>query len=221
MSFQVFLVSSPRWWTWQQHFWVASSKLPEGRSVEIWHLGVQKVFSWLWKRPVILWRRHEGLQPPRCEFCFKFSYDMRFRLFILAKGQWLLEVEELSSHFKNYESWVFQRLTVVLLSTCICFRNWASVVFCYFCCRIIPESAHSAYDKAAQYFNIKLRRAPVDTDLRADVRAMKRLINKNTIMVSYFSCFVQTYVNCYCVWWPCVVVRDSFITVTVLHMLCE
>lgn len=56
-------------------------------------------------------------------------------------------------------------------------------VFCIFCRRIIPESAHSAYDKAAQYFQIKLRRAPVAADLRADVRAIKRLINKNTIMV--------------------------------------
>uniref|UniRef100_A0A7I4CT04 sphinganine-1-phosphate aldolase n=1 Tax=Physcomitrium patens TaxID=3218 RepID=A0A7I4CT04_PHYPA len=48
---------------------------------------------------------------------------------------------------------------------------------------IIAESAHSAYDKAAQYFQIKLRRAPVADDLRADVKAMKRLINKNTIML--------------------------------------
>jgi len=51
------------------------------------------------------------------------------------------------------------------------------------CCRIIPESAHSAYDKAAQYFQIKLRRAPVTAELRADVKAIKSFINKNTIMV--------------------------------------
>ncbi|KAH8946734.1 hypothetical protein BDL97_11G001400 [Sphagnum fallax] len=48
---------------------------------------------------------------------------------------------------------------------------------------IIPESAHSAYDKAAQYFEIKLRRAPVTSDFHADVKAIKRLINKNTIMI--------------------------------------
>lgn len=52
--------------------------------------------------------------------------------------------------------------------------------------RVIPQSAHSAYDKAAQYFQIKLRRAPVAADFRADVKAMKRLINKNTIMVPLF-----------------------------------
>jgi glutamate/tyrosine decarboxylase-like PLP-dependent enzyme len=69
--------------------------------------------------------------------------------------------------------------------------------FCIFCYRIIPESAHSAYDKAAQYFQIKLRRAPVAADLRADVKAMKRLINKNTIMVTVslglrpYACFLK------------------------------
>lgn len=50
-------------------------------------------------------------------------------------------------------------------------------------CRIIPVSAHSAYDKAAQYFKIKLWRVPVDKEFRADVKAIKRHINKNTIMV--------------------------------------
>ncbi|CAH8349593.1 unnamed protein product [Eruca vesicaria subsp. sativa] len=48
---------------------------------------------------------------------------------------------------------------------------------------IIPESGHSAYDKAAQYFNIKLWRVPVGKDFRADVKAMKRHINRNTIMI--------------------------------------
>ena len=35
---------------------------------------------------------------------------------------------------------------------------------------VIPQSAHSAYDKAAQYFQIKLRRAPVAANFRADVK---------------------------------------------------
>ncbi|CAG7899198.1 unnamed protein product [Brassica rapa] len=48
---------------------------------------------------------------------------------------------------------------------------------------IIPESGHSAYDKAAQYFNIKLWRVPVGKDFRADVKAMRRHINRNTIMI--------------------------------------
>ncbi|KAK4357654.1 hypothetical protein RND71_023264 [Anisodus tanguticus] len=62
-------------------------------------------------------------------------------------------------------------------------------------CRIIPVSAHSAYDKAAQYFKIKLWRVSVDKEFRADVKAVKRHINKNTIMdlgdlaSSYRICF--------------------------------
>ncbi|KAH9623593.1 hypothetical protein KSS87_008647 [Heliosperma pusillum] len=48
---------------------------------------------------------------------------------------------------------------------------------------IIPVSAHSAYDKAAQYFKIKLRRVPVDNKFQADVKAIRRCINKNTIMI--------------------------------------
>lgn len=48
---------------------------------------------------------------------------------------------------------------------------------------IIPESAHSAYDKAAQYFNIKLWRVPINKEFRADVKAIKRHINRNTILI--------------------------------------
>ncbi|XP_043723229.1 sphingosine-1-phosphate lyase-like [Telopea speciosissima] len=48
---------------------------------------------------------------------------------------------------------------------------------------IIPVSAHSAYDKAAQYFNIKLWRVPVNEEFQADVRLIKRYINKNTILI--------------------------------------
>lgn len=49
--------------------------------------------------------------------------------------------------------------------------------------RIIAESAHSAYDKAAQYFNIKLRRVPVNKEFKADVKAIRKQINRNTILV--------------------------------------
>lgn len=48
---------------------------------------------------------------------------------------------------------------------------------------IIPESAHSAYDKAAQYFNIKLWRVPVNKEFQADVKAIKRYVNRNTILI--------------------------------------
>ncbi|XP_024017618.1 sphingosine-1-phosphate lyase [Morus notabilis] len=48
---------------------------------------------------------------------------------------------------------------------------------------IIPESAHSAYDKAAQYFNIKLWRVPVNKEFQADVKAIRRYVNRNTILI--------------------------------------
>ncbi|KAI3467742.1 hypothetical protein Pfo_024405 [Paulownia fortunei] len=48
---------------------------------------------------------------------------------------------------------------------------------------IIPVSAHSAYDKAAQYFKIKLWRVPVGQDFRANVKAIKRHVNRNTILI--------------------------------------
>ncbi|XP_004310101.1 PREDICTED: sphingosine-1-phosphate lyase [Fragaria vesca subsp. vesca] len=48
---------------------------------------------------------------------------------------------------------------------------------------IIPESAHSAYDKAAQYFNIKLWRVPVDKEFQADVKAIRKFINRNTVLI--------------------------------------
>ncbi|WVQ62492.1 uncharacterized protein L199_000632 [Kwoniella botswanensis] len=49
---------------------------------------------------------------------------------------------------------------------------------------IIPSSAHAAFWKASQYFKIKLHVVPVNEETRrADVNAMKRAINPNTIML--------------------------------------
>lgn len=48
---------------------------------------------------------------------------------------------------------------------------------------VIPVTAHPAFDKAAQYFNIKARHVPVDKDFRAIPDAVKQLINKNTIVI--------------------------------------
>ncbi|PWA50949.1 C2 calcium-dependent membrane targeting [Artemisia annua] len=49
--------------------------------------------------------------------------------------------------------------------------------------KIIPESAQSAYDKACQYFKIKLWHVPVNKEFQEDVKAIKKYINKNTIMI--------------------------------------
>ena len=48
---------------------------------------------------------------------------------------------------------------------------------------VAPDTAHAAFDKAAQYFNIKLVRVPVGPDCRADVDKTRRALNRNTIVV--------------------------------------
>ena len=46
---------------------------------------------------------------------------------------------------------------------------------------VVPETVHAAFDKAAQYFGIRIHHVPVKADFTADVRAMKKAVNKNTI----------------------------------------
>lgn len=48
---------------------------------------------------------------------------------------------------------------------------------------IVPETAHSAIDKGAYYFDVKVRHAPVGPDFRVDLKAVKKLINRNTILI--------------------------------------
>ncbi|MCD6569947.1 MAG: aspartate aminotransferase family protein [Deltaproteobacteria bacterium] len=48
---------------------------------------------------------------------------------------------------------------------------------------IAPESIHVAWEKAAHYFDVKMVHAPVGKDYRVDVEAVKKLINRNTIML--------------------------------------
>ena len=48
---------------------------------------------------------------------------------------------------------------------------------------IAPESVHVAWEKAARYFGVKMVHAPLRSDLRVDVDAVKKLINKNTILL--------------------------------------
>jgi len=44
-------------------------------------------------------------------------------------------------------------------------------------------SAHAAFDKAAGYFGVKIVHVPMDKSMRADVEAVRRAINKNTIAI--------------------------------------
>lgn len=48
---------------------------------------------------------------------------------------------------------------------------------------VIPETAHVAWDKGAEYFGVKIRRARLADDFGVDVEAVEKLINKNTIMI--------------------------------------
>jgi len=55
---------------------------------------------------------------------------------------------------------------------------------------VVPVSAHAAFDKAAQYFGIKMVRVPLAGDYRADVAAARRAITRNTIvLVGSAPCF--------------------------------
>jgi glutamate/tyrosine decarboxylase-like PLP-dependent enzyme len=48
---------------------------------------------------------------------------------------------------------------------------------------IMPVTAHAAFEKAAQYFNIKPVRIPVDQNYRADVEAARQAVTRNTIVI--------------------------------------
>ena len=48
---------------------------------------------------------------------------------------------------------------------------------------IVPVTAHAAFDKASQYFNIKTIHIPMDENFRADVNAAKKAITANTIVI--------------------------------------
>jgi sphinganine-1-phosphate aldolase len=48
---------------------------------------------------------------------------------------------------------------------------------------IVPTTAHVAWFKASEYFDVKLRLLPLDRDLRADADRLEKMINRNTVMI--------------------------------------
>jgi len=48
---------------------------------------------------------------------------------------------------------------------------------------ILPETAHVAWDKGAEYFGVKIRRAPLANDNGVNIDAVSKLVNKNTVMI--------------------------------------
>jgi len=54
---------------------------------------------------------------------------------------------------------------------------------------VVPSSAHPSFDKAGDYFDVKLVKVPVDEEThRADVKAMENAITKNTILMIGSAC---------------------------------
>ncbi len=48
---------------------------------------------------------------------------------------------------------------------------------------ILPETAHVAWFKASEYFGVKIRLVPLLDDFTPDLKKLKRLINRNTVMI--------------------------------------
>ncbi len=65
------------------------------------------------------------------------------------------------------------------------YRDWARKTkpWILFPEMVLPATAHVAFDKGGHYFGVKIRWAPVGADHRVDVKAVKRLINRNTILL--------------------------------------
>ena len=49
---------------------------------------------------------------------------------------------------------------------------------------IIPQSAHAAFDKAGEYFKIRVIRTPLDSDCKADVQAISNAVSSRTIAIA-------------------------------------
>lgn len=48
---------------------------------------------------------------------------------------------------------------------------------------VIPTTAHVAWFKASEYFGVKIRLVPRKDDFTPDLKKLKRLINRNTVMI--------------------------------------
>jgi glutamate/tyrosine decarboxylase-like PLP-dependent enzyme len=49
---------------------------------------------------------------------------------------------------------------------------------------VVPVTAHAAFDKASQYFSIKMVHIPADETFRADVNAARKAITRNTVVLA-------------------------------------
>ena len=49
---------------------------------------------------------------------------------------------------------------------------------------VVPKTIHVAFDKAAHYFGLKVRYVPVDKNFQVDLRALRKAITRNTVLVA-------------------------------------
>ncbi|CAL8083907.1 unnamed protein product [Calicophoron daubneyi] len=74
--------------------------------------------------------------------------------------------------------------TESIMLACLSYRQRARDEGIQFPTMIIPDSAHPAFDKAAHYFCMDVVRVPVNpVSMKADVKAMKAAITKDTCML--------------------------------------
>lgn len=49
---------------------------------------------------------------------------------------------------------------------------------------VVPTTAHAAFDKAAQYFGLKMKYIPIDpSTMKVNIKRMEKAINSQTVMV--------------------------------------
>ncbi|XP_007896093.1 sphingosine-1-phosphate lyase 1 [Callorhinchus milii] len=73
--------------------------------------------------------------------------------------------------------------TESILMACKAYRDLAAERGIQYPEIIAPVSAHAAFDKAAHYFGMKMVHIPLNKTMEVDVKAMKRAISKNTVML--------------------------------------
>ncbi|HUW89689.1 MAG TPA: aspartate aminotransferase family protein [Candidatus Nanopelagicaceae bacterium] len=81
--------------------------------------------------------------------------------------------------------------TESLLMAVKTYRDWAREKFPHIKEpeMVVPSSAHPSFDKAADYFGVKIVKVPVDKEThRADVKAMENALTKNTILMVGSAC---------------------------------
>ena len=49
---------------------------------------------------------------------------------------------------------------------------------------VVPRSIHLAFEKAAKYFGLRFVKVPLDDDFRVNVKALRRRIGRNTVMIA-------------------------------------